>query len=65
MATNRLKLDFSLEWRDERNAFLAEYLNNPMFKAYPPTEDELETMGNYLLWGKARYQKISENTSGN
>lgn len=64
MATNRLKLDFSLEWRDERNAFLAEYLNNPMFKAYPPTEDELETMGNYLLWGKDRASGLNAKQEG-
>ena len=52
MATNRLKLDFSLELVTERQAFIEQYLQQPQFKSYPPTEDELETMSNYLLWGK-------------
>ena len=49
---NRLQLDFKLTTTDERAAFLDEYLQQPQFKTKPPTEDELETMGNYLLWGK-------------
>ena len=64
MATNRLKLDFSIEYRDDRNTFLAEYLNSPMFKSYPPTEDELETMGNYLLWGKDRATGLNAKQEG-
>ena len=32
--------------------FLQEYLQRPEFINRPPTEDELETMGNYILWGK-------------
>ena len=49
---NRLQLDFKLTTTDERADFLAEYLQQPQFVKRPPTEDELETMGNYLLWGK-------------
>lgn len=49
---NRLKLDFSLVTREERNAFLEKYLQQPQFDDFPPTEDELNTMGDYLLWGK-------------
>ena len=49
---NRLQLDFKLTTTDERADFLNEYLQRPEFMKRPPTEDELETMGNYLLWGK-------------
>ena len=49
---NRLQLDFKLATTDERADFLNEYLQRPEFVKKPPTEDELETMGNYLLWGK-------------
>jgi hypothetical protein len=31
MATNRLRLDFSLAYRDERSAFLDIYLREPQF----------------------------------
>ena len=51
-STNRLRLDFSLETNEERVAFLDKYLQQPEFIKRPPTDDELETMGNYLLWGK-------------
>ena len=49
---NRLQLDFKLVTTDERAAFLNEYLQRPEFLKKPPTESELETMSNYLLWGK-------------
>lgn len=49
---NRLHLDFKLNTTEERNAFLQQYLLRPEFTERPPTEDELETMANYLLWGK-------------
>ena len=52
MATNRLRLDFSLTTNQQRAEFLNEYLARPEFVKHPPTEEELETMGNYLLWGK-------------
>lgn len=50
--TNRLNLDFSLTTNEDRVAFLEEYLQRPEFVKRPPTSDELETMSNYLLWGK-------------
>lgn len=49
---NRLQLDFKLVTTEERAAFLEQYLHQPQFTTRPPTEDELETMGNYVLWGK-------------
>ena len=50
--TNRLKLDFSLVTNEQRRDFLDNYLAQEQFIKYPPTEDELEMMANYLLWGK-------------
>lgn len=52
MATNRLQLDFSLTTNEERVAFIENYLQQPQFISRPPTADELEMIGNYLLWGK-------------
>ena len=52
MAKNRLKLDFSLEYIDERNNFIKGYLNTDIFQKKPPSEEELETIANYVLWGK-------------
>lgn len=52
MAINRLKLDFKLETSDERNKFIEAYLQEPQFISRPPTADELEMIGNYILWGK-------------
>ena len=49
---NRLKLDFSLNTNEQRREFLENYLAQDQFISRPPTEDELETMANYLLWGK-------------
>ena len=51
-SANRLHLDFSLSTNEERSEFLNNYLQSPEFIGRPPTEEELETMGNYLLWGK-------------
>ena len=45
---NRLKLDFSLQTAEERNQFLQTYL----VQFDDLTEKELETIANYLLWGK-------------
>ena len=53
MATNnRLKLDFSLSTQQERKEFLDKYLTSDIFVQRGPTEDELSTMADYLLWGK-------------
>lgn len=45
---NRLKLDWSLNSATDRKNFVDNYLNN--FKN--PTSEELETIANYILWGK-------------
>ena len=59
MKKNRLKLNFSLETSEERSAFLSTYLeeNFELFEKSPLTEEELETMGNYVLWGKNKNGK--------
>ena len=49
---NRLHLDFQLETATERREFLNEYLKRTEFQLKPLSEEELETCGNYLLWGK-------------
>lgn len=49
---NRLKLDFSLNTTDERRNFVDEYVAQPDFEKRPLTEEELETIANYILWGK-------------
>lgn len=46
---NRLKLDFSLESASERLDFTNKYLEEISFE---PNQSELETLSNYLLWGK-------------
>ena len=52
MATNRLKLDFSIQTTDGRRDFVNEYVQSPQFSKSPLTENELETIANYILWGK-------------
>lgn len=52
MAKNRLQLDFSIEEATRRRDFLNEYLERDEFKQKPPTEQELETLAKYLLYGK-------------
>lgn len=49
---NRLHLDFHLETTEERNQFVTEYLQRDEFIRRPPTSSELETISNYILWGK-------------
>ena len=49
---NRLHLDFSIPGTHERKAFVDEYVQRPEFIRVPLTEDELETIANYILWGK-------------
>lgn len=49
---NRLKLDFRLERVEERQQFLELYLKNPDFQKTPLTSKELQTISDYLLWGK-------------
>ena len=52
MAVNRLKLDFSIQTTDGRRDFVNEYVSQPQFQKSPLSEDELETIANYILWGK-------------
>lgn len=47
--SNRLRLDWSINSSSERNKFIQEYLQNISFT---PTDDELEILSNYILWGK-------------
>ena len=49
---NRLHLDFSIPGTQERKDFVDEYIQRPEFIRVPLTEDELETIANYILWGK-------------
>lgn len=59
---NRLHLDFTLVGADERRKFLRDYIERIEFK---PTADELEMMGNYILWGEVpkKNYTTSENKS--
>lgn len=52
MPANRLKLDFSIQSTDGRRDFVNEYVQQPQFQRIPLTSDELETIANYILWGK-------------
>ena len=52
MAANRLKLDFSIQTTNGRRDFVNEYVSQPQFQKSPLSEDELETIANYILWGK-------------
>ena len=49
MASNRLRLDFSLQTTEERLKFLSEYLPTITFT---PNDHETETLSDYILWGK-------------
>lgn len=49
---NRLNLDFSIQSITDRKVFIDTYLQTPQFKTLPPTKEELETIANYILWGK-------------
>ena len=49
---NRLRLDFSINNTDERKKFIDQYISRPEFIKSPLTNDELETIANYILWGK-------------
>lgn len=50
--SNRLNLNWTLSTAEERAAFIEEYVKSDIFTKRPPTEEELETMANYLLWGQ-------------
>lgn len=44
----RLRLDWSITTRSDRNQFIKDYLNTISFQ---PNEDELDMMAKYILWG--------------
>ena len=52
MAANRLHLDFSINDTQGRRDFVNEYVQSPQFQKNPLNESELETIANYILWGK-------------
>ena len=52
MAQNRLRLDFTISGTSDRKDFVDHYVQRPEFISKPLTEDELETIANYILWGK-------------
>ena len=49
---NRLHLDFSIQGIGDRKDFVDHYVQRPEFLTKPLTSDELETIANYILWGK-------------
>lgn len=62
---NRLHLDFSLVYDDERTEFIRNYTaTSPDFAKYPPTNEEWETMANYILWGKDRKTGLNAKQAG-
>ena len=64
MNTNRLKLDFTLNTQEERANFLNSYLQQESFITHPPNEQELEKMGDYVLWGKESADGLNGKQSG-
>ena len=52
MAQNRLHLDFSINGTVDRKDFVDQYIQRPEFILKPLTPEELETIANYILWGK-------------
>ena len=57
MPKNRLHLNFELESDEERAQFVQEYMTSLNFT---PTESELETISNYILWGKSSNGKNAQ-----
>ena len=57
--TNRLKLDFKINSIEDRTSFVNEYLkeNEEIFNIKQLNEKELETIANYILWGKDKNGK--------
>jgi hypothetical protein len=52
LMANRLHLDFSISGTIERKDFVDQYVQRPEFILKPLTPEELETIANYILWGK-------------
>ena len=58
MAYSRLRLDFNIDKATDRKAFLDKYIEEEFTKKGKTlTQDELEMMGNYILWGKDEQDK--------
>ena len=58
MARNRLNLNFQLESTQERAEYVRQYMAALPFT---PSENELETISNYILWGKdARGRNVQQ-----
>ena len=57
MPKNRLKLNFELESAEDRTQFVNEYLPTLDFSL---SEHELDTISNYILWGKDSKGKNSQ-----
>ena len=51
MAQNRLNLNWQISLREDRAAFIKDYIETLNFT---PTQEELTMMGNYILWGKLK-----------
>ena len=49
MSCNRLRLNWTLDTSEERAQFIQQYITQLSFS---PNEEELEMMGNYILWGR-------------
>lgn len=49
---NRLKLNWTLSTSTERKEFVQQYISIETFISKPLSNDELETIANYILWGK-------------
>lgn len=64
MPKNRLNLDFSLQYMDERIEFVNKYIEKKEFAANPLTNQEIETIGNYILWGKDRKTGLNPRQDG-
>ena len=54
MSKTQLRLDFSLDTIEERQAFLDKYLKD---SPNHWSDSDIQMMGNYLLWGKEKNNK--------
>lgn len=59
--SNRLNLNWKLEWRDERTTFASTYLDTIPFT---PSVEELDLIGRYILWGKDRASGLNGRQEG-
>lgn len=56
-----LKLDWNLEYRDERNNFIKEYIEDSLETF---SEEDLDMMAKYILWGKDRVTGLNGRQEG-